>query len=90
MSGTITHVWTDDGFNFDQGKSFHEEAQILEKHRKARPFKWEARWSDIVDGELLILGPRTRVPQLLNIERRWLRFDLKPGSVSDMSCGSLM
>ena len=55
VSGTITRLWTDDGFNFDQGKSFHEEAQILEKHRKARPFKWEARWSDIVDGELLIL-----------------------------------
>jgi hypothetical protein len=90
VTGTITHVWTDDGYNFDPGESFHQEAQILEKHKKARPFKWEARWSDNVDGELQILGPDSRLGQFLDIKRRWVRFDLKPGSAPDLSCGSLI
>ena len=90
VTGTITHLWTDDGYNFDPGKSFDKEARVLEKHGKGKPFRWEARWSDIVDGELQIgtFLPRSESGQ--SLRRRWLRFDLKPGSVPDLSCGSLI
>jgi hypothetical protein len=44
VTGTITHLWTDPGFDFNPGRILHEEAQILQRHGKARPFTWTAEW----------------------------------------------
>ena len=89
VMGAITHVWTDDGYNFDPGKSFDKEARILERHGKGKPFKWEARWSDIIDGELQIGRFLPRAGSDQNLRRRWLRFETHPGGKPDLSCGSL-
>ena len=54
VTGTITHLWTDPGFNFNPGQEFHPESQILERHGKGRPFQWKAEWRDAVEGLLEI------------------------------------
>jgi len=56
---TVTHVWSDDGFKFDPGDPFRDEAQVLERHGKAKPFPWKAEWVDIITGELQIVDPFT-------------------------------
>ncbi len=56
---TVTHVWSDDGFKFDPGDPFRDEAQVLERHGKAKPFPWKAEWVDIITGELQIIDPFT-------------------------------
>ncbi len=68
--GTITHLWTDPGYNFDPGQEFHPESQILERHGKARPFQWKAEWRDAVEGLLQI----ENIFQP-NATRRWIRFE---------------
>ncbi len=73
VTGAITHVWTDDGYNFNPGKPFHEEAQILERHKKAKPFQWKAEWEDGILGELQIENPFTP-----NATRRWISFEVNP------------
>ncbi len=51
----ITHVWSDEGYEFDPGDPFHDESQILERHKKAKQFKWKAEWQEVLTGELLIV-----------------------------------
>lgn len=75
VAGAITHVWTDLGYDFDAGKPFYEEAQILERHRKAKPFKWKAEWQEGTLGELQIENAFTA-----NATRRWIGFELNPFS----------
>jgi hypothetical protein len=75
VTGTITHLWTDPGYNFDRGKSFDREARILERPGKARPFQWKAEWRDAVVGLLEIenaFGP--------DATRRWIEFEISPAS----------
>ncbi len=75
VTGAITHVWTDDGYDFDRGKPFHEEAQILERHKKAKPFQWKAEWEDGILGELEIENAFSP-----NATRRWTSFEVNPMS----------
>jgi hypothetical protein len=73
ITGTITHLWTDPGYNFDRGKSFDREARILERHGKARPFQWKAEWRDTVEGLLQIENAFSP-----NAKRRWISFEMRP------------
>jgi hypothetical protein len=54
VDGKITHVWSDNGYDFNKGAAFHDESQVLERHKKAKPFKWKAEWQEVLTGELLI------------------------------------
>jgi hypothetical protein len=74
VTGTITHLWTDPGYDFNPGQIFHPESQVLEKHGKARPFPWKAEWRDEVEGLLQIENVFTP-----NATRRWIDFDVHPG-----------
>ena len=74
VTGTITHLWTDPGFNFNPGQEFHPESQILERHGKARPFQWKAEWRDIVEGMLQIDNAFQS-----NAALRWVSFETRPG-----------
>ena len=56
VTGLVSHVWTDEGYNFNKGAFFHDQAQILERHGKAKPFKWWAAWQDAVEGELEVVA----------------------------------
>ena len=74
VTGTITHLWTDPGFNFNPGQEFHPESQILERHGKAKPFQWKAEWREIVEGMLQIENA-FRPDAML----RWISFETRPG-----------
>ncbi len=76
VTGAITHVWTDDGYDFDPDKPFHEEAQILERHKNAKPFQWKAGWEDGILGELQIENAFSP-----NATRCWIRFEVNPLSL---------
>jgi len=69
----VTHVWSDDGYEFKKDKLFFEESQVLERHGKAKKFKWKAEWVEQVTGELEIINPLT--PQAT---RRRIGFDALP------------
>ncbi len=56
---TVTHVWSDEGFKFDPDDPFRDESLVLERHGKAKPFRWKAEWVDIITGELEIVDPFT-------------------------------
>ncbi len=73
VAGAITHVWTDPAYDFDPGKIFHEEAQILERHKKAKTFHWEAKREDGVLGEFEIDNLFSS-----NATRRWISFEVNP------------
>ena len=75
VTGTITHLWTDPGFNFDPGQAFHQEGQILQRHGKARPFQWKAEWRDAVEGLLQIENASQP-----DATRRWIGFETQPGT----------
>jgi len=75
VEGKITHVWSDDGYNFDKGTAFYDESQILERHKKASPFRWKAEWEDVFTGEILILDSYSAKPW-----RRGIRFEVTPAS----------
>ena len=75
VTGTITHLWTDPGFDFDPGQSFHRESQILQRHGKGKTFKWKAEWRDFVEGLLQI----ENVYQP-DATRRWIDFETRPDS----------
>ncbi len=60
VTGRISHVWTDEGFNFNEGAYFSSEARILERAGKAAPFQWWASWDETVEGELAIVGGALR------------------------------
>ncbi len=73
VTGAITHVWTDDGYDFNTGAPFHEESQVLERHGKAEPFQWKAEWEDGILGELQIENAFSP-----NATRRWVSFEVNP------------
>ena len=75
VTGAITHVWTNDGYDFNKDAPFHEESQVLERHKKAKPFQWKAEWEDGILGELEIENPFSR-----NATRRWISFEVNPMS----------
>jgi hypothetical protein len=70
---TATHVWSDDGYNFDKDTVFYDEAQILERHGKAKPFKWKAEWAEVLTGKVQILNPFTPIAS-----RRGTSFEARP------------
>ena len=51
VTGKITHLWSDPGYDFNKGARFYEESQVLERHKKAKPFQWKAEWDDVIAGE---------------------------------------
>ncbi len=73
VTGAITHVWTDDGYDFNKDAPFHEESQVLERHKKAKPFQWKAEWEDGILGELHIENAFSP-----NATRRWISFEVNP------------
>ena len=73
VTGAITHVWTDDGYDFNKDDPFHEESQVLERHNKAKPFQWKAEWEDGILGELQIENAFSP-----NATRRWISFEVNP------------
>ena len=70
---SVTHVWSDPGYDFNMGARFYEESQILERHKKAKPFPWKAEWDDVITGELQIVNAFTP-----NATRRWIGFEVRP------------
>ena len=71
VTGAITHVWSDvDGYNFNAGAIFHPESQVLERHKKAKPFKWTVEWEEGILGELQIENAFSA-----NATRRWISFE---------------
>jgi hypothetical protein len=70
---SVTHVWSDEGYNFDKDAVFYEESQILERHRKAKPFKWAAEWTDVLTGKVQIQNPFTPIAS-----RRGTSFEARP------------
>ncbi len=73
VEGRITHVWSDDGYNFNKNAAFHYESLVLERHKKAKPFSWKAEWLEVFTGELEVVGAITP-----NARLRGLRFELRP------------
>ena len=75
---SVTHVWSDDGYNFDKDTPFYDESRILERHGKAKPFKWAAEWVDVLTGKVQIQSPFTPIAS-----RRGTGFEARPlaGSV---------
>ena len=74
VTGTITHLWTDSGYNFDPGQFFHSESQILRRHGKGRPFQWKSEWRDIIEGMLQIENAFQPDAAL-----RWVNFETRSG-----------
>ncbi len=70
---SVTHVWSDKGYEFKKAKLFSEESQVLERHGKAKPFPWKAEWDDVITGELQIVNAFTA-----NATRRWIGFEVRP------------
>ncbi len=74
VTGAVTHLWNDvDGYNFNAGAFFGPESQILERHKKAKPFKWEVKWEEGILGELQIESPFSP-----SATRRWINFETNP------------
>ena len=73
MTMSVTHVWSDKGYEFKKAKLFYEESQVLERHGKAKPFPWKAEWDDVITGELQIVNAFTP-----NATRRWIGFEVRP------------
>ncbi len=72
---SVRHVWSDPGYNFDKGAVFYDESQVLERHKKAKPFPWQAKWDDRITGELKVLDPFTPKARL-----REIVFEVRPAS----------
>ncbi len=70
---SVTHVWSDDGYNFDKDTLFYDESRILERHGKAKPFKWAAEWVDVLTGKVQIQNPFTPIAS-----RRGTSFEARP------------
>jgi len=71
--GRITHVWTDEGYNFDPGGIFANDAALLEAAGLAKPFSWRAEWVDILNGSIAYFGVPAAVRRPF---RKWLTFDV--------------
>ena len=72
---SVRHVWSDNGYDFNLEAPFHDESQVLERHKKAKPFPWEAEWDDIITGELNVADPFTPEARLQEIV-----FEVRPAS----------
>jgi hypothetical protein len=72
---SVRHIWSDPGFDFNKDQPFREESQVLERHKKAKPFLWEATWDDRITGELEVLDPFTPKARL-----REIVFEVRPAS----------
>ena len=72
---SVRHIWSDPGYNFDKGTVFYDESQVLERHKKAKPFPWEATWDDKITGELEVLDPHSPRARLQEIV-----FEVRPAS----------
>jgi hypothetical protein len=75
VSGTVTHTWKDEGYNFDPGKFFAEEAAALEAAGLAKPFSWAAVWKDRIEGTLAF---RSVQPTITSGLLRWESFEVHP------------
>jgi hypothetical protein len=77
---TVTHVWSDAGYEFNPDDPFYDESQVLEWHKKAKPFRWKAEWDDIITGELEIVNPFSASARLrgISLEVNRLVFDISP------------
>ena len=69
----VTHRWSDKGFEFEPNDPFRDEALVLERHKKAKPFPWKAEWVEIITGEMEIIDPFTP-----NATRRMIGGDTMP------------
>ena len=76
VTGVVTHTWTDEGYNFDAGKWFHAESVVLERHHRAKPFKWSAVWQDRVEGEVGMTNYRVAQGPLGRRHLPWLRYEV--------------
>ncbi len=77
VTGAITHVWSDvDGYNFNAGAIFRPESQVLERHKKAKHFKWAVKWEEGILAELQIVNAFSP-----NATRRWISFETNPISM---------
>ncbi len=72
---SVRHIWSDPGFDFNKDQPFREESQVLERHKRAKPFLWEATWDDRITGELEVLDPFTPKARL-----REIVFEVRPAS----------
>jgi hypothetical protein len=70
---TVTHVWSDDGYNFDKDTLFYDESQVLERHGKAKQFIWKAEWAEVLTGKVQIQNPFTPIAS-----RRGTSFEARP------------
>ena len=70
---SVTHVWSGEGYNFDKDTPFYDESRILERHGKAKPFKWAAEWIDVLTGDVQIQNPFTPIAS-----RRGTSFEARP------------
>ncbi len=64
VTGRISHVWTDESYDFNAGGLFADDARILERAGKSKPFQWWASWDEAVEGELEIVGDALRISHL--------------------------
>ena len=53
FDGTVTHTWKDT-YDFTPGKSGGDGALALQKHRGAKPFDFDASWTQWVTGTVRI------------------------------------
>ena len=72
---SVRHIWSDPGFDFNKDQPFREESQVLERHKKAKTFLWEATWDDRITDELEVLDPFTPKARL-----REIVFEVRPAT----------
>ncbi len=70
---SVTHVWSDPGYDFNKKAPFYDESQVLERNKKAKPFPWMAEWNEVITGELQIENAYSP-----NAARRRIGFETRP------------
>ena len=78
VRGNVTHIWTDEGYDFNQGALFSQEAKVLQRHGKAKPFCWWALWRHQVEGELAVIQHSHSRGLKLPPSVKWQRFETQP------------
>ncbi len=66
INGSVEHVWSDLGYDFNVGSIYQEETAILEAAGYAKPFQWKAVWRDRIDGVLQLDRSFWRDPSTSN------------------------
>jgi len=88
VKGIVTHVWTDEGYNFDVGRFFGADSKKLELAQRATRFDWRATWKDRIEGEMVVgdftvgggiplTPPGTPASKSL-LRRRWVKYNVSP------------